>query len=386
MRKAIVSLGWIGLLLSGMCVALAAEATAQRETKEKASVKKEAFGKTADGIAVDQYILTNAAGMTAKIITYGAILTELDVPDRSGTLGDVVLGFDNLKDYLERNPHFGSTVGRVANRIAKGKFTLDGKEYTLAINNGPNSLHGGLKGFDKVVWKAEPKPAPTGAAVELSYLSKDGEEGYPGNLSVTVVYTLTDDNALRIDYTAKTDKATPVNLTNHTYFNLDGAKSGNILDHELMIVADKYTPTDNTLIPTGEIKTVKDTPLDFTQPRRIGARIDQLKDYPGGGYDHNFVLGSGVTDEPKLAVRVRAPKTGRIMEMYTTEPGVQLYTGNFLDGKLTGRGGVVYKKHAGFCLEAQHFPDAVHHDNFPSIILKPGETYRQTTIYKFSAK
>jgi len=386
MQKAIVSLGWIGLLLSGMCVALAAEATAQRETKEKASVKKEAFGKTADGIAVDQYILTNAAGMTAKIITYGAILTELDVPDRSGTLGDVVLGFDNLKDYLERNPHFGSTVGRVANRIAKGKFTLDGKEYTLAINNGPNSLHGGLKGFDKVVWKAEPKPAPTGAAVELSYLSKDGEEGYPGNLSVTVVYTLTDDNALRIDYTAKTDKATPVNLTNHTYFNLDGAKSGDILDHELMIVADKYTPTDNTLIPTGEIKTVKDTPLDFTQPRRIGARIDQLKDYPGGGYDHNFVLGSGVTDEPKLAVRVRAPKTGRIMEMYTTEPGVQLYTGNFLDGKLTGRGGVVYKKHAGFCLEAQHFPDAVHHDNFPSIILKPGETYRQTTIYKFSAK
>ncbi len=386
MRKAVVSLGWIGLLLSGMCVALAAEATAQRETKEKASVKKEAFGKTADGIAVDQYILTNAAGMTAKIITYGAILTELDVPDRSGTLGDVVLGFDNLKDYLERNPHFGSTVGRVANRIAKGKFTLDGKEYTLAINNGPNSLHGGLKGFDKVVWKAEPKPAPTGAAVELSYLSKDGEEGYPGNLSVTVVYTLTDDNALRIDYTAKTDKATPVNLTNHTYFNLDGAKSGDILDHELMIVADKYTPTDNTLIPTGEIKTVKDTPLDFTQPRRIGARIDQLKDYPGGGYDHNFVLGSGVTDEPKLAVRVRAPKTGRIMEMYTTEPGVQLYTGNFLDGKLTGRGGVVYKKHAGFCLEAQHFPDAVHHDNFPSIILKPGETYRQTTIYKFSAK
>src|SRR5579875_163137 len=386
MQKAIVSLGWIGLLLSGMCVALAAEATAQRETKEKASVKKEAFGKTADGIAVDQYILTNAAGMTAKIITYGAILTELDVPDRSGTLGDVVLGFDNLKDYLERNPHFGSTVGRVANRIAKGKFTLDGKEYTLAINNGPNSLHGGLKGFDKVVWQGAPKSAPTGAAVELSYLSKDGEEGYPGNLSVTVVYTLTDDNALRIDYTAKTDKATPVNLTNHTYFNLDGAKSGDILDHELMIVADKYTPTDNTLIPTGEIKTVKDTPLDFTQPRRIGARIDQLKDYPGGGYDHNFVLGSGVTDEPKLAVRVRAPKTGRIMEMYTTEPGVQLYTGNFLDGKLTGRGGVVYKKHAGFCLEAQHFPDAVHHDNFPSIILKPGETYRQTTIYKFSAK
>src|SRR5579875_3168826 len=311
MQKAIVSLGWIGLLLSGMCVALAAEATAQRETKEKASVKKEAFGKTADGIAVDQYILTNAAGMTAKIITYGAILTELDVPDRSGTLGDVVLGFDNLKDYLERNPHFGSTVGRVANRIAKGKFTLDGKEYTLAINNGPNSLHGGLKGFDKVVWKAEPKPAPTGAAVELSYLSKDGEEGYPGTLAVTVVYTLTNDNALRIDYTAKTDKATPVNLTNHTYFNLAGAQSGDILDHELMIAADKYTPTDDTLIPTGEIKSVKDTPLDFTRPRRIGERIGQLRDYPGGGYDHNFVLNSG-GKELALAARVHEPKTGRI--------------------------------------------------------------------------
>lgn len=386
MRKKGAPLVLAGLLLGGLAAALAGEATAKRETKEKPSVKKESFGKTADGVEIDQYILTNANGMTAKIITYGAILTELDVPDRDGKLGDVVLGFDNLKDYLERNPHFGATTGRVANRIAKGKFTLDGKEYKLAINNGPNSLHGGLKGFDKKVWKAEPTEAPNAVGVELSYVSKDGEEGYPGNLTVTVVYKVTSNNFLRIDYTATTDKATPVNLTNHSYFNLAGAKSGDILGHELMIAAEKYTPADETQIPTGEIKPVNDTPLDFTTPRRIGDRIDQLKSSPGGGYDHNFVLNSGGKEEPGFAARVSEPKTGRIMEMYTTEPGVQLYTGNYLDGKLTGRGGVVYKKHAGFCLEAQHFPDSVHHDNFPSIILKPGETYRQTTIYKFSAK
>ncbi len=386
MRKWGVYLGLTGLLLGGLAAALADQATAKRETKEKLNVKKEAFGKSPDGVEIDQYILTNANGMTAKIITYGAILTELDVPDRDGKLGDVVLGFDNLKDYLERNPHFGATTGRVANRIAKGKFTLDGKEYKLAVNNGPNSLHGGLKGFDKKVWKAQTKEGPNGVSVELNYVSKDGEEGYPGNLNVTVTYTLTNDNALRIDYAATTDKATPVNLTNHSYFNLAGPKSGDILGHELMIAAEKYTPTDDTQIPTGEIKPVKDTPLNFTTPRRIGDRIDQLKSSPGGGYDHNFVLNSGGKEEPGFAARASEPNTGRIMEMYTTEPGVQLYTGNYLDGKLTGRGGVVYKKHAGFCLEAQHFPDSVHHHNFPSIILKPGETYHQTTIYKFSAK
>jgi len=385
MRKAVMILGLAGLLSSGLALALSAdESPAKGNKKEKASVKKEAFGKTSDGVAVEQYTLTNTNGMTAKIITFGAILTELDVPDRDGKQGDVVLGFDNLKDYLAGHPFFGATVGRVANRIAKGEFTLGGKKYKLAVNNGPNSLHGGQKGFDKVVWKAEPKTLPDGAAVTLTYVSKDGEEGYPGNLTVTVVYTLANNNALRIDYKATTDQATPVNLTNHTYFNLTGPKSGDILDHEIMIAADKYTPADDTLIPTGEIKPVKGTPLDFTKPHRIGERIDQLKGDPVG-YDHNFVLNSG-GKELTLAARVNEPKTGRIMEMYTTEPGVQFYTGNFLNGKEKGRGGVVYKKHWGFCLEAQHFPDSLHHENFPSIILKPGETYKQTTIYKFSAK
>lgn len=385
MRQAAVVVGVVGFLLVGLGVALRAEdAKAKQSGKERASLQKKAFGKTPDGQEVDLYILTNTAGMTAKIMTYGAILTELDVPDRDGKAADVVLGFDNLKDYLAGHPYFGATVGRVANRIAKGKFTLDGKEYKLAVNNGPNALHGGLKGFDKVVWTAVPVATPDGAAVIFKYVSKDGEEGYPGNLTATVVYTLTNENALRLDYTAKTDKATPVNLTNHTYFNLAGAKAGDILGHEMTLFADRYTPVDDTLIPTGEIKPVKATPLDFTKAARIGERIGQLKGEPGG-YDHNYVLNSE-GKELALAARVHEAKSGRTMEMWTTEPGVQFYTGNFLDGKQTGRGGVVYKKHGGFCLEAQHFPDSVNHANFPSVILKPGQTYRQTTIYKFSAK
>jgi aldose 1-epimerase len=342
------------------------------------------FGKTPDGTPVALYVLTNAKGLKAKVMTYGATLTELDVPDRDGRLGDVVLGFDTLPGYLAVHPFFGSTVGRVANSIAKGRFTLDGKGYKLATNNGPNALHGGLKGFDKVVWKAEPVQKPDGVAVKFSYHSRDGEEGYPGNLDATVTYTLTDGNELRLDYTATTDKATPVNLTNHTYFNLAGVRGGNILGHELMVAADKYTPTDDTLIPTGAIKPVRGTPVDFTTPHPIGSRIAQLKGDPGG-YDHNFVLNSG-GKKLALAARVTEPGTGRVLEMYTTEPGVQFYTGNFLDGKLKGKGGVVYEKHQGFCLEAQHFPDSVNHPDFPSMILRPGQTYTQTTVYKFSTR
>ncbi len=360
MRQASVYLGVATLLLGGLAAAAGAdEAKNKSDKKEKVSVKKEAFGKTPEGTEVDLYTLTNRAGMTAKVMTYGAILTELDVPDRDGKRGDVVLGFDNLKDYLAGHPFFGATVGRVANRIARGRFTLDGKEYKLAVNNGPNALHGGLKGFDKVVWKARPEES----SVVFTYVSKDGEEGYPGNLTATVTYTLTDENALRLDYTAKTDKATPVNLTNHSYFNLAGAKSGDILDHELKLDADKYTPVDGTLIPTGEIKPVQDTPLDFTKPKKIGARIDQLKNEPRG-YDHNYVLNSG-GKKLALAATVYEPKSGRILQMYTTEPGVQFYTGNFLDGKQTGKGGVVYKKHWGFCLEAQHFPELGQPHQFP---------------------
>jgi aldose 1-epimerase len=354
------------------------------ETKMQPNIEKRDFGKTADGNPVELYVLTNASGMKAKVMTYGAILTELAVPDKEGKLGDVVLGFDDLKGYLAGHPFFGATVGRVANRIAKGKFTLDGKEYKLAINNRPNALHGGLKGFDKVVWKAEPVKTPEVMAVKFTYLSPDSEEGYPGNLSVAVTYTLTDKNELKIDYAATTDKATPVNLSNHSYFNLAGPASGTILDHELMLAADRYTPVDATLIPTGDIKPVKGTPLDFTTPTPIGARIDQLKGDPIG-YDHNFVLNSG-GKSLALAARVRAPRTGRVMEMFTTEPGVQFYTGNFLDGKTKGKGGVAYRKHQGFCLEAQHFPDSVNRADFPSVILKPGNTYAQTTVYRFSVK
>jgi aldose 1-epimerase len=347
----------------------------------KPTIQKSDFGKTADGTAVDLYTLTNDNGMKAKIITYGGIVTELHVPDRDGKLGDVVLGFDNLDGYLAGHPYFGALVGRYANRIAKGKFTLDGKEYTLATNNGPNSLHGGNVGFDKKVWKAEPEERADGAVLKLTYTSPDGEEDYPGTLTSTVTYTLTNQNELRIDYRATTDKATPINLTNHSYFNLGTAAAGDILGHELMLAADAYTPVDDTLIPTGEIRSVHGTPLDFTTPTRIGARIDQLPKI--GGYDHNFVLRRGGRNLT-LAARAYDPKSGRVLEMLTTQPGVQLYTSNFLDGKLKGKGGVAYGKHQAFCLESQHFPDSVHQPKFPTVILKPGETYEQTTVYKFS--
>jgi aldose 1-epimerase len=360
----------------------AAEARANEDPKSRRSVERMDFGKTPDGTAVDLYLLSNGR-ITAKVMTFGGIITELHVPDRHGKTADVVLGFDTLDAYLAKNPHFGAITGRVANRIAKGRFTLDGHEYKLALNNGPNTLHGGLKGYDKVVWKAEDVSGADGPAVKLTYLSRDGEEGFPGNLSVAVRYTLTNDDAIKIDYSATTDKATPVNLTNHSYFNLAGAESGTILDHELTLAAAAYTASDATLIPTGEIKSVKGTPLDFTSPTVIGSRFDQIKANPVG-YDDNYVIRPD-KKSPALAARVVDPKSGRMMEMFTTEPGVQFYTGNFLDGTLKGKGGAVYRQHQGFCLEAQHFPDAVNQPGFAPVILRPGSTYSQTTIYKFSA-
>ncbi len=342
------------------------------------SIQKSAFGALPDGTAVDLYTLTNSQGLSAKITNYGTIITELHVPDRNGNSGDVVLGFDNLQQYLKGHPFFGCTVGRVANRIAKGKFTLDGKTYNLAINNGPNHLHGGLKGFDKMVWQAEPQ---TGASVRFTYTSPDGEEGYPGTLQVAVTMTLTEANELSIDYTAKTDRSTPVNLTNHSYFNL--ASSGDILGHQLMLSAEYYTPTDTELIPTGEIKSVRGTPMDFTGPQPIGSRFSQLQSNPVG-YDTNYVInraGKGLA----LAARVYDAKTGRTMEVHTTQPGVQLYTGNFLDG-LVGKGGTVYRQHTGFCLETQHYPDSVHHHSFPSVILHPAQAFHHVTVHKFGSR
>jgi aldose 1-epimerase len=356
-----------------------------RAEKSSAGVVKKPFGTTTDGTPIDLYVLTNSKGAVAKVTNYGAILTELHVPDRNGKMADVVLGFDNLKDYLAPHPFFGANAGRVANRIAKGKFTLDGKQYTLATNNGPNHLHGGKKGFDKVVWKAEEVKSSHGPAVRFSYTSPDGEEGYPGNLHATITYTLTNDNGFQVDYTATTDKATPVNLAHHSYFNLAGAGHGDILGHVLQLNADRYTPTDDTLIPTGKIEPVKGTPYDFTTPTPIGKHIGELKTDPVG-YDVNYVLNAGQTKTPHVAAIVKEPKSGRVMTVLTTEPGVQFYTGNFLDGSNKGKGGAVYKKHYGFCLEAQHFPDSVNQPDFPSVILRPGETYKQTTIYKFSAE
>jgi aldose 1-epimerase len=353
------------------------------EKKMTMKLEQKVFGKTPDGTEVKIYTLGNRKGMVVKVTEYGAILTELWVPDRNRKPGDVVLGFDNLDRYVKGHPFFGAIAGRVANRIANGKFKLDGKEYTLAVNNGPNHLHGGLKGFDKKVWKSRALPTTDKeSAVEFTYTSPDGEEGYPGTLSVKVVYTLTDDNELRIDYTATTGKATIVNLTNHSYFNL--GESGSILDHVLMLNADRYTPADSTLIPTGEIASVKGTGLDFTKPTPIGARISEYMSF-AKGYDHNFVLNSG-GGKLALCARVQDPKSGRVMEISTTEPGVQLYCGNHLDGSLTGIGGTVYKQHTGFCLETQHFPDSINHPNFPSVVLRPGQTLKSTTALKFSAK
>jgi aldose 1-epimerase len=366
---------WI-ILSMGLAIVQANGATLQR-------LEERDFGKTDDGVAVRLFTLRNAKGVTAKVMSFGASITELQVPDKHGALTNVILGADNLDQYLHGFPAAAAVIGRVANRIAKARFTLDGVEYKLAANNGPNHLHGGNKGFAHVVWQAKAIPERDHeTAVQFTYLSKDGEEGYPGNLTVKVTYTLTDANELRIDYEATTDKATPVNLTNHAYFNLAG--SGTVLDQELWLAADRYTPADDQLIPSGEIASVKGTPLDFTKPMAIGARIEQLQPKLSG-YDHNFVLNEG-GKSLALAGRAVDPKSGRVMELRTTEPGVQLYTGNHLNGKQTGVGGVVYPKHGGFCLETQHYPDSVHHPEFPSTILKPGDTFRSTTAFVFSAK
>jgi aldose 1-epimerase len=357
-----------------------------QQTGATVQVKKQAFGKMADGQAIDLYTLTNKNGMEASIINYGGALVTLKTPDRNGKLDDVVLGFDTLDGYLKTNPYFGALIGRYGNRIGKASFTLEGVLYKLPANDGPNTLHGGLKGFDKVVWQARDVSDAQSPRLELTYLSKDGEEGFPGNLSVTVVYSLTANNELRIDYTATTDKATVVNLTNHSYFNLAGQGQGDILGHELTLNADRFTPVDKVLIPTGELRSVEGTPFDFRKPVAIGARINQDDEQLkfGRGYDHNFVLNSG-GGSLSLAARVHEPKTGRVMEVLTTEPGIQFYSGNFLDGTAIGKGGKPYPLRSGFCLETQHFPDSPNKPKFPSTVLKPGEKYQTTTIYRFSA-
>ncbi len=372
-------------ILFATLLAAAMVGCASNEKPSVGQITKRQFGKLADGTPVDLYTLRNANGAEAGISTYGGLLIFLQMPDKNGKFGDVVLGYDNLDDYIKDSPYFGALVGRYGNRIAKGKFTLDGKEYTLAINNGPNALHGGLKGFDKVLWNAKILVNQAGPSLELHYVSKDGEEGYPGNLSVTAVYTLMADNSLKLEYTATTDKDTVINLTEHSYFNLAG--KSNILNHVVMIPADKFTPVDSTLIPTGELKPVEGTPFDFRQPTAIGARINQTDEQIkfGGGYDHNWVINKPM-GQLGLMARVYDPSSGRVMEIYSTEPGLQFYTGNFLDGKLTGKGGWKYEYRNAFCMEPQHYPDSPNHPEFPSVVLKPGETYQNTIIYKFSVQ
>ena len=365
--------------------ALIASAPAVADT-----ITRQPFGKTADGQAVSLYTLTNARGAQVKITNYGGIVTSIRVPDKRGRLGDVALGFNTLAGYQspayrKSGPYFGALIGRYGNRIAGGKFTLDGQTHKLFVNNGPNSLHGGKVGFDKKVWKAATTKSRNGVGLALTYVSPDGEEGYPGTLTTRVVYTWTDDDALRINYTATTDKDTVLNPTNHSYFNLDGEGSGTILNTRLMVNADRFTPVDKTQIPTGSIKSVVGTPFDFRRPHAIGERIDRpdAQLATGKGYDHNYVLnGSGL----RLAVRAYSPRSGRVLTVYTDQPGIQLYTGNFLDGTLIGKSGRPYVRRGAFALEAQHFPDSPNHPKFPTTELKPGQTYHQTTIDQFSVR
>jgi aldose 1-epimerase len=361
--------------------------SSSRTTSSPSTIEKRPYGTLSTSAAVDEYTLTNANQAEVKIITYGGIITSIRVPDRKGALENVVLGLSNLADYETKNPFFGCITGRYANRIAKAKFTLDGKTYSLAANNGPNALHGGTKGFDKHVWAAEVQSSKDGAALELTYLSPDGAEGFPGNLNTTVIYTLTEDNALRIDYSATTDAPTVINLTNHTLFNLAGNGAGSIENHIMLLNADHYTPVDDTLIPTGTLAPVEGTPLDFRLPKTLGPglRSAHPQIVVGRGYDHNFVLNRPDAKEQStiLAARVYEPNKGRILEVWTSEPGIQLYTANFLDGTLFGSSGGLYRQGDGFALETQHFPDSPNQPNFPSTVLRPGEIYRTTTLFKF---
>ncbi len=358
----------------------------EKEEMTQSTITKEVFGQLPDGQTADLYTLTNTNGMTVNITNYGGIITKLTAPDKDGKWEDVVLGFDSLATYVSGHPFFGALVGRYGNRIAGGKFTLNGKEYKLALNNGPNSLHGGLKGFDKVIWNATEVKEDSTVGLKLEYTSKDMEEGYPGNLTVTVVYTLGNDNSLNIDYTATTDKETVVNLTNHSYFNLTGNKR-DILNHEVTILADSMIPVNTDLIPTGKLRAVEGTPFDFRKPTLVGAGIDKTEDEQiknGGGYDHSWVINRTSNGLIPIAT-VKDPESGRFMEVLTTEPAVQFYTGNFLDGKLSGKG-ATYGKRSGLCLETQHYPDSPNQPQFPSTVLKPGDTYHTTTQYRFSVK
>jgi aldose 1-epimerase len=374
---------WLRILSISLWAAALVSCSSTRPSPNQ--ISRQGFGQTKDGTEVYLFTLRNTRGAEARISNYGGIVTSLKVPDGHGKTGDVVLGYDNLADYLKESPFFGALIGRYGNRIAKGHFTLNGQQYTLATNNYPNALHGGTKGFDKVVWEPKVLVNPDGPALKLTYLSKDNEEGYPGNLSVTVVYTLTEDNALKVDYTGTTDKDTVVNLTQHSYFNLAGKDT--ILNHVVMIPADKFTPVDSTLIPTGDLRPVEGTPFDFRKPTAIGARINQDDEQLkfGKGYDHNWVINKP-NGQFGLMARVTEPTTSRVLEVFSTEPGLQFYSGNFLDGTLKGKSGWVYQFRDGFCMEPQHYPDSPNKPEFPSVVLKPGQTYHNTIVYKFSVQ
>ena len=372
-----------------------AQDDAETSANSDAGVEASTFGRLPDGRQVDVYRLTNANGIELQVTNYGGIILSLKTPDVDGEFDDIALGFDSLEAYLsdeyrQANPYFGAIIGRYGNRIAGGQFSIDGDTYSLATNDGNNHLHGGDQGFDKVLWQAEPFENEAGIGLVLRYTSEDGEEGYPGKLETEVTYTLTDDDELMVDYRAVTDKATPVNLTQHSYFNLKGEGSDTILDHQLMINAPEFTPVNDSLIPTGELRAVEGTPFDFTQATAIGERIDQDNEQLefGGGYDHNFVLArdNAEADELVVAARVWEPQSGRMVEIATTEPGIQFYSGNFLNGDLTGKQGEAYEHRSGFALETQHFPDSPNQEAFPSTILEPGDTYRSRTVYRFSAQ